>query len=485
MPLPRPHTLRLKFVLYLGGILAVSLGALFFWTYNLARQSILDQVDLQARILLQQVVITRAWVSDHGGLFVPQRPGVLENPLLPKSHIVDQEGLTYMMRNPALVTREISAYAEAAGLYGFRLTSLKLKNPANAPLPFEKEALELFQHQGFTRSRDGIAAQFMDRERPTYCRIVPLAVMPSCLECHQDQGYQVGEIRGGLSVIVPMDRAVAAMAQSRDSFALAGLTIMGLVLATVYLLLRQMVLRPVDHLHAVAKRLMAGEYAVSAELDTGDELQDFARTFNTMTATIKEGYTGAIKALIAAMDARDAYTRGHTGRVATYSMAIARAMGLSEGMIAEVEIGAILHDVGKIGISDAILRKPTPLNPEEAATMEAHVQAGAMIVKDADFLLCALPAILHHHERLDGQGYPHGLQGDALPLIARIISVADTFDAMTSDRPYRKGLSPQAAMAEIERHSGTQFDPWVVAAFKEVWLEEQNRGGNYAPVVMA
>ncbi len=472
MTLPRPRTLRLKFILYLGGILSVSLGALFLWTYTQARQSILDQVDQQARILLQQVVITRAWVSDHGGLFVPQRPGVEANPLLPNSQIVDQQGHTYMMRNPALVTREISAYAEAAGLYRFRLTSLKLKNPANAPLAFEKRALELFQRQGFARSRDGMAVQLLDQERPVYCRIVPLQVLQSCLECHQDQGYRVGEIRGGLSVIIPMDQALAAMARSRDSFIWAGLTIMGLVLATVYLLLRQMVLKPVDHLHAVATRLMAGEYAVTAELTTGDELEAFARTFNTMTATIQEGYTGALKALIAAMDARDSYTRGHTGRVAAYSVAIARTLGLSPGMIAEVEIGAILHDVGKIGISDAILRKPTPLDREETATMEAHVQAGAMIVKDADFLLCALPAILHHHERLDGRGYPEGLRGEALPLIARIISVSDTFDAMTSDRPYRKGLSAQEAMAEIERHSGTQFDPWVVAAFKEVWQEE-------------
>ncbi|MBA3013343.1 MAG: DUF3365 domain-containing protein [Proteobacteria bacterium] len=472
MTIPRPHTLRLKFVLYLGSILAVCLGGLFFWTYALARLNILDQVDQQARTLLLQVVITRAWVADHGGLFVMKRPGEVENLMLPKSHIVDQEGQTYLMRNPALVTREISAYAEEAGLYRFRLTSLKLKNPENAPLEFEKEALEFFERQGYDNSKDGVAFQRLDRDRPVYCRIVPLQITASCLECHQDQGYRIGEVRGGLSVIIPMDKALAAMDRSRNSFILAGVGIMGLVLSAVYLFLRQMVLKPVDHLRAVANRLVAGEYIAIAQVTTGDELEAFAHAFNTMTTTIKEGYVGALKSLTAALDARDSYTRGHTGRVATYSIAIARAMGLSDARISEVEIGAILHDVGKIGISDAILRKPTPLTLDETATMEAHVTAGAKIVNDANFLLCALPAILHHHERLDGKGYPEGLQGEELPLIARIIAVADTFDAMTTDRPYRQGLSREEALAEIERHSGTQFDPQVVATFAKICLDQ-------------
>ncbi|MFH1215177.1 MAG: HD domain-containing phosphohydrolase [Pseudomonadota bacterium] len=476
MTFRRPHTLRLKFVLYLGGILAVCLGGLFFWSYSQARQSILDQVDQQARTLLLQVVITRAWVADHGGLFVIKKPGVEENLLLPKSLIVDREGQSYLMRNPALVTREISSYAEEAGLYRFRLVSLKLKNPDNAPLDFEKEALELFQREGYEKTRDGVAMQRFDNNRPVYCRIVPLQVLSSCLECHQDQGYQLGEIRGGLSVIIPMDKALSAMAGTRNRFILSGLGIMGLVLGTVYLLLFKMVLQPVDHLHAVAAKLMAGEYAVTARLTTGDELESFARAFNTMTANIKEGYTGALKSLVAAMDARDSYTRGHTGRVAAYSVAIARRLGLSEEKIAEVEIGAILHDIGKIGISDCILHKPTPLDQEETNTMEAHVKAGAKIVNDADFLLCALPAILYHHERLDGKGYPEGLQGEELPLVARIISVADSFDAMTTDRPYRKGLSGPEALAEIAKHSGTQFDPQVVAAFTAVLSEVDGSG---------
>jgi len=472
MPLRLPRTLRQKFALYLGSVLSVALASLFFWAYQQAKHNIMDQVDQQARTLLLQVIITRAWVADHGGLFVMQKPGVETNPLLPESDIVDQQGKTYLMRNPALVTREISAYAENAGLYRFRLTSLKLKNPANAPLEFEKEALAAFDRDGYEKSRDGIAVQRQEGGIPTYCRIVPLQVLSACLDCHRDQGYQMGEIRGGLSVIIPMDKALAAINRTRSTFILAGVGIMALVLGTLYLLLRQLVLRPVDHLHSVALRLMAGAYTVKAEVHTGDELEAFANAFNTMTTCLQKGYEGALKSLVAAMDARDTYTKGHTGRVAAYSTAIANKMGLSEEMVAEVRLGAILHDIGKIGISDDILRKPTPLEGAEIQCMEAHVTAGAKIVNDAGFLLCALPAILHHHERMDGKGYPEGLQGDSLPLIARIIAVADTFDAMTTNRPYRQGLSRSEALAEIKQHSGSQFDPTVVAAFLTVMAEE-------------
>ncbi len=476
MPFSSPHTLRLKFALYLGSILALALGSLFYWAYSQARHNIIDQVDHQARTLLQQVIITRAWVADHGGLFVIRKAGVDENPLLPESNIVDRQGRTYLKRNPALVTREISAYAEKTGLYRFRLTSLKLKNPANAPLDFEKEALAFFNQEGYEKTSDGVAIQRKDQGKPVYCRIVPLQVTAPCLECHRDQGYTEGEIRGGLSVILPMDKALAAISRTRGTFILAGFGIMSLMLGTLYLLLRQLVLRPVDHLHSVAQRLMAGEYAIKAEVHTGDELEAFANAFNKMTTCLKEGYEGALKSLVAAMDARDAYTKGHTGRVAAYSIAIAEKLGLSEEMVAEVQLGAILHDIGKIGISDAILRKPTPLEGEEIAYMEAHVTAGARIVNDAGFLLCALPAILHHHERMDGKGYPEGLQGERLPLIARIISVADTYDAMTTDRPYRKRLTRSEALKEIRNHSGSQFDPTVAEAFLAVMEREPGPG---------
>lgn len=151
------------------------------------------------------------------------------------------------------------------------------------------------------------------------------------------------------------------------------------------------------------------------------------------------------------MDARDPYTKGHTERVARYSKEIAIEMGFNEEELDELDLGATLHDIGKIGISDLLLNKTDTLNQTEIHIMETHVKEGAKIINDAHFLLSALPAILYHHERLDGKGYPMGIRGDDLPVIARIIAVADTFDAMTTDRPYRNALPPEKTLEEIEK----------------------------------
>jgi putative nucleotidyltransferase with HDIG domain len=250
---------------------------------------------------------------------------------------------------------------------------------------------------------------------------------------------------------------------------ISGISLICLVLAVMYFLLRDLVLKPVDHLHHVAQRMIDGEFSAKAQLSTGDEFEAFAHAFNNMNERLKEGLSGTIRSLVAAVDARDPYTKGHTARVAHYSTAIARELGLPDERIAEVEIGAILHDVGKIGIADELLGKPVPLEGKEVEQMEAHVKKGAKIVHDADFLKYAIPVILYHHERPDGKGYPVGLKGDELPLEALIVAVADTFDAMTTNRPYSKAMDREDAVREIEKHAGTQFDAKVVKAFRRAF----------------
>ena len=151
--------------------------------------------------------------------------------------------------------------------------------------------------------------------------------------------------------------------------------------------------------------------------------------------------------------------------MAGYAVATGKEMGLSDEQLDEIEIGAILHDVGKIGIADDILKKNSPLTGEEQFEMATHVQKGVDIVHDADFLLSSVPAVLYHHERFDGKGYLEGLKGNELPLVARILAVADSFDAMTTDRPYRKASEEGEAVAQLEKYAGSQFDPQVVQAF--------------------
>jgi putative two-component system response regulator len=185
-----------------------------------------------------------------------------------------------------------------------------------------------------------------------------------------------------------------------------------------------------------------------------------------------------VRSLALALDARDHYTRGHSEWVAKYSVQIAKTMNCSEQDLEKLELAALLHDVGKIGVKDSILRKPAKLTQEEFAAVQRHPLSSAEIIQPVAYLRELVPAVRHHHERFDGKGYPDGLTGESIPFSARILTVADSFEAMTSDRPYRKALSFEKAMAEIRRCRGTQFDPAIVDAFLILSpaFKEQSRG---------
>ena len=197
------------------------------------------------------------------------------------------------------------------------------------------------------------------------------------------------------------------------------------------------------------------------------DLQKANKDVLHMANELRETYDGTLEALVSALDARDRETKGHSLRVAKYMMEIAFHMGIDPGTDEWVDMqrGALLHDVGKIGVSDTILHKPGPLTDEEWVDMRKHPKIGHDMLKDISFLSGAAEIVMAHHERFDGKGYPNGLAADEIPLGARIFVLADTFDAMTSDRPYRRALSSDVARQEIITCSGTQFDPHCVQAF--------------------
>jgi putative nucleotidyltransferase with HDIG domain len=183
---------------------------------------------------------------------------------------------------------------------------------------------------------------------------------------------------------------------------------------------------------------------------------------------LERSYDITLQALGDALDLKDAETEGHSRRVTAFTMAISRAMGLPREQIEIIARGAFLHDIGKMAIPDAILRKPGKLTPDEVATMQEHCYKGYQIVKKIPFLSAACDIIYSHQERFDGSGYPRGLKGKEIPLGARIFSIADTLDAIMSDRPYRPRQPFSAARAEIEKWAGKQFDPDVVKVFLEM-----------------
>ena len=199
--------------------------------------------------------------------------------------------------------------------------------------------------------------------------------------------------------------------------------------------------------------------------DTGALLISYLQRKNRQLA---KAYLDTVNTVVHAIEERDAFSEGHTDRVVEISKLIARQMALGEEEIFNLEIGALLHDIGKVGIPDAILQKPAPLKKDEIEKVREHPLKGKRMIQDISFLEQAVPHVLYHHERFDGSGYPEHLIGADIPVPSRIIAVADVFDALTNDRPQRKRMSFKDSVALIKEGAGTQFDPDVVSAFLEL-----------------
>jgi HD-GYP domain-containing protein (c-di-GMP phosphodiesterase class II) len=295
----------------------------------------------------------------------------------------------------------------------------------------------------------------------------------------------------GWGVIVQVDEAKAyftANEMRRQSLALvAAVTILAVVLGTLF---AGEISRPIQALAQSARRLAGGDYSTRVEVaannevgllgdafnQMGDEIQKAIEQIRQAAATNKELFMGSIRMLANAIDEKDPYTRGHSERVAFYSMVMAKHMGMTDDEVERVYLSGIIHDVGKIGIEDKILRKPAALTEEEYEIMKQHPRKGQHILDAVPLLKEMAGPGLAHHENMDGSGYPDGLKGDEIPLLGRIVSVADAFDAMTTDRPYSKAMTFETALARLRFMAGKKFDVKCVDA-----IERASASGELTP----
>ena len=277
-----------------------------------------------------------------------------------------------------------------------------------------------------------------------------------------------------LTSIDSSSRAATRTAIQRLSLIAGGATL--LALAASFWLAR-MITEPIGQLSTSLKRMAASRDAANLPAPSGSslEIDELTDTFNALITSVtaaedqtQGAYTGAIRALAMALDARDPYTAGHSERVSVLSVAIGRSLRLRDEEIEVIRLGALLHDIGKIGVPDAVLLKPTALTPAEFDIIKQHPGAGARILQSVPFLAPHIPIVELHHERPDGRGYPHGLRGDEIPIAAHIVHVADAYDAMTTARAYRSARHPTAALQELWHFAGTAFHAEAVGALATV-----------------
>ena len=307
-----------------------------------------------------------------------------------------------------------------------------------------------------------------------------------------DAGSEHVEMLGTYSPVTSLDWAVVVQKPQREAYSgilemqrtarlLAVLAVLLSIGVSIFAARR--ITNPLHVLIQSSRALARGDFSQRVNLWSRTEIGELAQTFNTMSDELehfvedlkraaeenRELFMGSIQMLAGAVDEKDPYTRGHSDRVTKYSMMIATEMGLDAGFLEILRISAQLHDVGKIGIEDRILKKPGTLTPEEFEIMKTHTTKGANILRPVPQLREMLPGIELHHEALNGRGYPYGLKGDDIPLLARVIAVADTFDALTTNRPYQRAFDPVEALRIIENLSGQRLDPRAVTALMAVF----------------
>ena len=325
--------------------------------------------------------------------------------------------------------------------------------------------------------------------------LAPFTVMRDGQKMEMLGAYASAELdknfRLGVIAIQDESAALASVSDMRQQIILISV-VAGLLTIGIGFFFAKKLTQPVQELAVGAHRIASGDFSQRIVFRSRTELGDLGDSFNLMTdqletyisdlqrsaAENRELFLGTVKGLAAAIDGKDPYTRGHSERVSRISTAIAQRLGLPEDECEKIRISALLHDVGKIAIDDNILKKPAALTDDEFLIMKQHPQKGYKFMSQIAAMKEFLPGMYMHHEMVNGQGYPQGLKGDEIPLMGKIVAVADTFDAMTTDRPYQQAMKFEDAVARIQSFVGTRYDSVVVDAFVAACDDGQIRPGS-------
>ena len=363
----------------------------------------------------------RLWVASHGGIYVPITENTPPNPYL--SHIENRDvntsaSQTLTLLNPSYALSQMMSHYSK--LYGEKshITSRILTNPANKADSWEDQALRTTE-----RTREPVYTKAYIGNKEYFRYLNPLVVEKDCMKCHAHQGYKVGDIRGGVSVSILMEPYY------EEAFSHSMINV--LAVSLIYL------------------------------IGLGTIFYGRKKAKEIIEKKIKD-YEQHIFSLVNIIEKRDSYTAGHTQRVAKYSVLIAQEMGFNEETVDELYRACMLHDIGKISTPDTILLKPGKLSVLEYAIIKEHVVVSYELLKEVDIYKDIAEIVRHHHEHYDGSGYPQGLKGDEIPMLAQIMIVTDAFDAMTTNRIYKAKKSVDLALHELEGLSAKQFNPQIV-----------------------
>ncbi len=422
------------------------LSVLLFLNLREINKSPIAQAEIQAKALLNSVISFRSWATNFGGVYVHPTEKYPPNPYLNslERDVTTTDGEKLTLINPAYMVRQVFQDFFGKDHINGRLTSLNPLNPNNTPDTWERESLLAFERKAAQAS---VVVPTQDGGR-VLRYMQPLYVESKCLACHGSQGYKVGDVRGGISTNIDLTQGEAIAANASQSVALTYGIVWMIGLAGIFISFRRSVL------------LDAERTQKNNLLEVSENLAQ--KFINEISAT--SNLEESLHALATMLEKRDPYTAGHQQRVAELAEKIAIELGLSTEQSKGVRLAGIVHDIGKIQVPAEILNKPGKLSDIEISLIKQHPQVGYDVLNAIKSPWPIADAVLQHHERLDGSGYPRGLHSEKIIIEARILAVADTVEAMSSHRPYRAGLGLKAALDEITNQRGAQLDAEVVDA---------------------